>query len=201
MRRTALIGAAFAALLGRAPAAAGQAPVIMLIPTMTGPAESCYNLDQPPNPEWLEKATATGDEAFARYLAIAKVKGDLKKLFLEKKSWLLDENAGINAVDVIDPWANQIQRYERTSLTVANVGRWWFRAVWNAYDARGQLLGRYEATFQRGPKLARFEDLHLYSPNSTAKSAPLTAYCRFPGDIQTHERQKQERAAEKAARQ
>jgi len=176
---------------------AAQAPVIAIIPG-TQP-KSCLDLKTGPNPKWIAGASIRVDQAFKEYLAAAKANASLKKLFIGKKNWSLDGTV-IEAVNAADPWAGRIGRYERTNLIVSNGQSHMFRSIWDAYDAGGQLLGRYDAWMQAGRGSAFFMSLDLYSPNSTATAPPTTAFCNFPGDIQLRKAQAEQEAAEKQAR-
>ena len=178
MRRVLLLGAA---MVPTAPAVAQAWIGSTLLPR--GTAKGCYDLNVPPNPEWVARAAVRVDKAFAEYLALVRTGSSLKKLFITQKNWVLD-GVAIDAVYANDPWADRIQKVERTNLIVSNAANYMYRATWNVYAADSQLLGRYDAWLQSGRGSAYFVNLKLYSPNSSARAQPVTAFCNHPGDIQ-----------------
>ena len=206
MRKTALIGAAAAALLWAAPAAAQYAAIndviAQTIMSMNqGYPDTCYTEKWAPKPNEIADGSERSEKGMADYLKFAAAGTDLSEAYagrLENRHWKLD---GIEQDTRAsrDPWVARIARIERVDLRVGNAGVT-YRGLWRAYAADGTPLGTYEALLLRKRGGSRLNELALHSPGGADQPAAATPFCVAPGDIEKWQEAKAKRAAEKAAR-
>jgi hypothetical protein len=200
MRRTALIGAAVAAVLGAGAApATGQAWIgQVLMPTNQNPSDKCYDPNFPQKPAALQDRQSRANVAIREYLALAAGSADVSRAYASKHygRWLID---GVDRPlqAAADPWAARTARVEQISFFLSNQNEYDFIAAWRAIAADGSTLGYYDALMQRGPHGSAWI-LVLKLTSATRPPPQLSRFCRYTGDIEKWQEAQARRAAERA---
>lgn len=139
------------------------------------------------NDEPSEKAEARFDEGaelgMERYLSVASAGGDIGEAYKRNWSdpWSLDGEITEDRSTVSDPWASSVARIERIG-TMLGQSRVFGRAIWNAFDSEGDLLGTYDAELIRRSQDYAIGRMRLFSPGKLGEAEALTPYCASPGD-------------------
>lgn len=144
----------------------------------------CLSLKDSHSRKHIERFDRGAEIGMQAYLNLAASGSNPNRAFKRnwKDSWQLDGVVTEDRADVRDPWASRIARLERIATEhgrSSNYGR----AVWNAYDAEGALLGTYDAEMvHRSGDAYAMMRLRLYSPGNIGDVRPVTPYCATPGD-------------------
>jgi hypothetical protein len=202
MRKTALIGAAVAAL-GAASATAQSSFMADMIGQAVagyggGRPSGCYNGRWTPSAESIAKGPARVEAAMANYRQVASTGTDLRKVIGSEgvRRYQLDgQLQDVRAVR--DPFLPRIARLERLFITSGNENAY-YRAQWRAYAADGSEIGIYDALMFW--KSNHFMSLDLYTPRATGRPVANMPFCESPGDVELWQEAKAKREAEKAAK-
>lgn len=181
------ITACFAAAAPQTASAQGMIPDIIgqvVASSMNRTAQpECLTLETENKPRHIERFDEGAEIGMANYLALAAQAADLGPAYRRNwdEPWSLDGDVVEDRDDIRDPWAARVDRLEPVGK---ELGRFLVhgRAIWQAYDADGVLLGTYDAEMVRRSGDYAIGRLKLYSPGKLSEAEPLTPYCANPGD-------------------